>query len=902
MIEKPTRNRLLFGFLQHVIAAVVFVGISALLFYSCFSIETLYGKDLFQINPYNAPGSFEDSEVFSALFETSLEDILSLVWLRDELETNGVFDGEKEIDITAFAARTVSLNDCSATASYRLADLIKWGRSGISYTMRTMTMSAFVNYFGSPVMPCNYAVDEDGNLYFTGFNGTPDMPAWESDSREDVTILAESYGMSVTAYVQVAGAMRKLEESQLEEMAFLYLREALSEYISVTAPEDDAITVTTPMLDCAYATTDGELSLIEYAGNWIEFMDLQSNLAYTIETLSTYYEDYLCGIAMYDEEATNVRYMVRMESVYDGQAVTYTNFTDLIPLSDEDVTDYFSSYQRFLIYYPDSLEYMGTASLDEEQLYLLLKEKGYADAESMLLWVGIDTRYGVTNDAFATAASLYNAIVPKAWPISITLLILSLAWAVLFVWLIASAGIGLAKDTGLPVGYVNYFDRLFTEIYVCFFALCLFAGYPALGFLSTLVGEVYTDNTLLLGLSTEQLIRYGAFAGFGFMASMLLSLFVYSFARRLRGHLLIKGSLGYFLSGKIKAAITYILDHPNSAVSTLLPYNCYILCNLLAITAAIVMRDEAVALVFILLGIVLFNGIVGVYLFRNATERLYVVDGITRIRGGEVEYVLEPDTLHGANKDLAHAVNTIGDGIRIAVKTSMKDEQMKTDLITNVSHDIKTPLTSIITYVDLLKHLKIEDERARNYLAILDTKSQRLKQLTDDLVEVSKITSGNIILENAPIDLGELLVQTLGEFGDVLQERGLKIVFSEEEACNGVIFADGRRIWRVLENLFTNIRKYAKENSEVVISLRVANKQVVLSIENEAAHPFLSSGEADLTERFVRGDVSRTSEGSGLGLSIAKHLVEIQGGRFHVAAAGESFCVTMAFPAYDCAR
>ena len=154
-----------------------------------------------------------------------------------------------------------------------------------------------------------------------------------------------------------------------------------------------------------------------------------------------------------------------------------------------------------------------------------------------------------------------------------------------------------------------------------------------------------------------------------------------------------------------------------------------------------------------------------------------------------MDYKLEADSLHGSNKELADAVNNIGEGIRKAVKTSMKDEQMKTDLITNVSHDIKTPLTSIINYVDLLKRLKIEQEPAKNYIDILDNKAQRLKQLTDDLVEASKISSGNIVLNREKLNLTELINQGIGEFSERLEERGLQVVFETDDiaAC---IFAE----------------------------------------------------------------------------------------------------------------
>jgi signal transduction histidine kinase len=277
------------------------------------------------------------------------------------------------------------------------------------------------------------------------------------------------------------------------------------------------------------------------------------------------------------------------------------------------------------------------------------------------------------------------------------------------------------------------------------------------------------------------------------------------------------------------------------------------------------------------------------------------VDGINRIRNGEVEYKLDVDSLSGASREMADAVNNIGEGIRKAVHTSMKDEQMKSDLITNVSHDIKTPLTSIINYVDLLKRLKIEDEPAKGYIDVLVEKSQRLKQLTDDLVEASKISSGNITLNMEKLDLTELLNQTIGEFSEKLEERGLSVVFDDNNVPY-YIRADSRRMWRIADNLFNNICKYAMENTRVYVDISTNEENTVeLSIKNISASQMNIKGE-ELTERFIRGDSSRTTEGSGLGLFIAKSLTEVQNGTFEIQLDGDLFKVLMTFPEYKLYR
>jgi len=287
---------------------------------------------------------------------------------------------------------------------------------------------------------------------------------------------------------------------------------------------------------------------------------------------------------------------------------------------------------------------------------------------------------------------------------------------------------------------------------------------------------------------------------------------------------------------------------------------------------------------------------VGFYLYRRGSEINEIIDGIGRIRSGDVDYVLDSENLHGDNKELAEAVNNIGEGIRKAVETSMKDERMKADLITNVSHDIKTPLTSIINYVALLKREKIETEPIKGYIEILDAKTQRLRHLTEDLVEASKISSGNIVLENARMDFYELVKQATGEFSEKFEDCSLQAVISD---CHDytTIYADSRRMWRVIENLFNNVCKYAMPNTRVYVDVCNVNGKVEASIKN-ISQSALNFKSEELTERFIRGDVSRTTEGSGLGLSIAKNLTELQGGEFIIFLDGDLFKVTVRFPEY----
>ena len=266
---------------------------------------------------------------------------------------------------------------------------------------------------------------------------------------------------------------------------------------------------------------------------------------------------------------------------------------------------------------------------------------------------------------------------------------------------------------------------------------------------------------------------------------------------------------------------------------------------------------------------------------------------LKEIYEGNPNVHLEKEELTGVLKQMAEYINDIAGGFTNAIEQSLKSERLKTELITNVSHDIKTPLTSIINYVDLLKQENIEDEKIKQYIDILNQKSLRLKKLIEDLVEASKVSSGNVKLNIEVIDLKELLAQTLGEFEDRFETKKLKIDLEmpKEEVK---IKADNRYMYRVIENLFSNITKYSIDNSRVYISLTKQNDKIKLEIKNISKDK-LNITPDELMQRFVRGDKSRYTEGSGLGLSIAKSLTEIQGGKFDINIDGDLFKVIIEY-------
>ena len=268
-----------------------------------------------------------------------------------------------------------------------------------------------------------------------------------------------------------------------------------------------------------------------------------------------------------------------------------------------------------------------------------------------------------------------------------------------------------------------------------------------------------------------------------------------------------------------------------------------------------------------------------------------IKEALEKIYQGKTDIYLDDKELQGILKEMAIYINDIAGGFSNAIEESLKSERLKTELITNVSHDIKTPLTSIINYVDLLKKENIQDEKVKEYIQILDKKSQRLKKLTEDLVEASKVSSGNVKLDIKEINLKELMHQSIGEFKDRFEEKELKIEMSmpdEEIKIN----ADNRYMYRIIENLFSNITKYALDGSRVYIDMKREKNIIEISIKNISKDKLNISSD-ELMQRFVRGDKSRYTEGSGLGLSIAKSLTQLQGGEFDIIIDGDLFKVVM---------
>ena len=288
-----------------------------------------------------------------------------------------------------------------------------------------------------------------------------------------------------------------------------------------------------------------------------------------------------------------------------------------------------------------------------------------------------------------------------------------------------------------------------------------------------------------------------------------------------------------------------------------------------------------------------YNGAIFIALCFGGWQMKSIKTAGEKLAEGDFEYRIDTHRMYWEFRSHADNLNSIGDGMGAAVEKGMKSERLKTELITNVSHDIKTPLTSIVNYVDLLQKPHTSEQEAE-YLSVLDRQAKRLKKLTEDLVEASKASTGNMSVNLAPTNMAEIINQSLGEYAERLSAGKLESVVTVH-APEVSVMADGRLLWRVMDNLFSNVCKYALAGTRVYVDVWASDGKAAVAVKNISRAPLNMSAD-ELMERFVRGDASRSTEGSGLGLSIARSLVELQKGSFGISTDGDLFKAEIILP------
>ena len=629
---------------------------------------------------------------------------------------------------------------------------------------------------------------------------------------------------------------------------------------------------------------------------------IYDDLAYTLGNIYSDYQNYQMGFEHLEEGNTNFTYIyanndtkkvVTNKTSYENYAELEKNVQNLI--SEKDV--------KYMVIYPKLKDFNSNMNVSKSDKWEKLRSYSSEKKWNSVFAVAVDTTYTI-QDQFYQNKVAYDNNIPyfkgTTW-----LLVLSI---ILFlgatIWLTLEAG-RTAEDEEL---HLNGFDHWKTEIAAVLIVLIWIVGsYIGIHFwngnIYTMINDIptylkdggtyfeyyyargmdvssaYMSASLYLpSLSIAELAEiyfYGVFTlGCFFMGYV-------SLIKRIKGRNLWKNSL----LRVIVRFIYKIYDNRKKTTKTVL-----LLCGFFLVQGiAVLFRNGGTMLLVLLADVGVFYVVLNGLLLKEKLKK-----GIEEIALGNMEYQIPLQGLRGENLKLAEMINGIANGFHMAVEEAMKNERLKTDLITNVSHDIKTPLTSIINYVAILKQSDIADPKIQGYLDILEAKAQRLKTLTEDVVEASKVSSGNISLEYMDVDLVEMIQQTEGEMAEKFEARNLKMIVNLP-AEPAVVHVDGRRMWRVLENIFGNAAKYAMPGTRVYADLKLEEDTVDLSLKNVSEHQLNISAD-ELTERFIRGDLSRSSEGSGLGLSIAQSLTTMQGGTFNLYLDGDLFRVNIRFP------
>lgn len=365
---------------------------------------------------------------------------------------------------------------------------------------------------------------------------------------------------------------------------------------------------------------------------------------------------------------------------------------------------------------------------------------------------------------------------------------------------------------------------------------------------------------------------------------------------RLGAGIFFKSTFLYFLYSLLSKAVLPLKDIYNKAgrnISLFIKTSVMlVIFNVLLLSGYMLnVRNDKIKIFFIVIAVcVVLDYIILKVVVQMETLQLYA----RRMAEGDFESKADTSKMAWKFKKHGDYLNQISEGMAVAVEEKIKSERLKTELVTNVSHDIKTPLTSIINYTGLLKKEDITQQEATEYIEVLERQSARLKKLIEDLMEVSKTSTGNVTLKMELCDVNILLTQTLGEFEEKMDSRELVLVINKSLE-NIFIMADNRHIWRIFDNLMNNICKYGQPGTRVYINIEAADNKVVIIFRNTSNYQ-LNISSSELMERFVRGDASRHTEGSGLGLSIARNLAEIMGGSLELHVDGDLFKVILEFP------
>ncbi len=590
-----------------------------------------------------------------------------------------------------------------------------------------------------------------------------------------------------------------------------------------------------------------------------------------LKRFSSYYSIYTRLMTDFTNFYFRVAFYSKNEAIY----AIYSNASEM---SDEDMMN----MGKYIYYSGDSSDLTVQTNFDSTfpSIPSLMAQYNPYNSSRFDFIVGLDTTYRA-NDDYARDRNEYNAS-RISYVNGIYLMAAGLAGCLItlcfLVLLSGHTKFGDSEVTLYPI------DRIKTDLML---VLAMLAVLACVNIFSPMITRLFR-----LLISEEYWDRVNTLVRFGIVYICVL-IASFSIIRRYKA--------GTLWTNSLFCDLVELLSSGTFKLRLTVCFTGYLACNIFLIifVAIFMFRAEGNILTSVpfdvtVIVLIMGNLLVFYYLYSNAKQTDKLREAIDRLASGDTGYKVDTSEFTSLEKDLAESINNIGDGLEAAIAEQVKSERLKADLITNVSHDIKTPLTSIINYVDLIRREDIDNPKIAGYLDVLDQKSQRLKVLTEDLLEASKASSGNINMDISDIDLVELVEQTNGEFEEKYTDAHLELVTTLPDEVI-MIEADGRHLWRVLENLYNNACKYAMANTRVYVSVEDRQDEAAFQIKNISAAP-LNISPDELTERFVRGDVSRATEGSGLGLSIARDLTTLQGGKFELTIDGDLFKAEVIFP------
>ena len=832
--------------------------------------------------------SYTESEAFEKQVSNRGSDILVSLAAQDDINYLKNAGSSAVIDLAEFeekgntrdSIRDLSLKNTSGLA-YSVSDLLEWGKDweanyyeGVydedSQVIRCESSDGTSHYF--------YRTDfkkmvADGTLkinYNTDFLEEDDFES-KTESEKLDTVADELYYRYTSQSENIGNVTDTRTNTEYPGCFFVELSQ-LDEKFAPQGAENilDAVNKSTEWngrLEDAYKELFTLLDCIRAIQSDEQFNDYETSLASVFHSVGDY-----------TEGSTNLTYLFadkETQTIYTNKKA-YSSYAQL----EQNLEKIFKE-KAYAVVYPELSECVTNIPDADLQVWNHTIDQSF-DTKDFVFAVSVDTKFSVA-DSMADEAENYETYSKLMFPMLAGAIFGSVLWLIGMVWLTVTAG-RKPKDEEI---HLNGFDRWYTEIAAGAVIGIWLAG-------TIISGTLIANSSLGYSHAVVTVIVTCLICGTYTMAWFLIGYL--SLVRRIKAGTLWKNSLIRTVlkwigkcSGKLVDFARAFSRNTAEKIKVLLVGGAFLFLQFLIIGCGF--TGAGVFLIILLI----VDAAAVIFIIRKADGLDLIMDGLKKISDGELQYKIKTDTLTGKQKVMAEYINNIGSGLDAAVENSLKKERMQTELITNVSHDLKTPLTSIINYVDLMKRENPTDPKIQEYLRILDEKSQRLKVLTEDVVEASKASTGNIKLEMNDIDFVEMVQQVIGEFEEKFQEKNLTMMvhFTDEPS---IIYADGQRMWRVLENVFGNVVKYAMEGTRVYAEISNRNKKVTFSLKNISAQPLNISAD-ELTERFIRGDVARNTEGSGLGLSIAKSLTELQGGEFKLYLDGDLFKVMITFAA-----